>query len=313
MLTTRLGSLALLFCIQLSLVSTDLAAEGLHIEKADGKLVITNDGKLVTNYYYSDKAPKPYFFPVNIPGTEISFVRPLQEPDADGKYPKSYDHKHHRGIWIGVEKVKELDHWMEKHPTVNKDIAIEKTTGDSVSFTSSNEWQDEQGQPVLLESTGYTIHANGLWTVEITLTPVEDKVMIGDTKEGFLGIRMDDDLRGDAGGLIINADGLKGEKGAWGKSSAWVDYTGERNGQRIGVALFDDPANFREGLYHVRNYGLFSISPFGPSSYSNAKEPEQPVILSKKTPLKLRYGIYIHSGTAEEAKVAETYQQFLSK
>ncbi len=317
-MTNKLGKLfkrlLIACCVVTTLSSLTNAGEGLRLEKKEGELVITQDGKLETIYHFGAEVPKPYVHPVNIPGTATSFVRDIMPPQEDGSYPKSYDHKHHRGIWLAVEKVAEdLDHWMEKDPIVNQDIAIEKSNGESVSFIATNHWMNADGKPVLIEKSQWTIHQSGLWVVDLTLTPVEDKVLIGDTKEGFLGVRMDDDLRGQSGGLIVNAEGLKGEKETWGKTSNWIDYTGERDGKRMGVALFDDPANFRQAAYHVRNYGLFAISPFGPNAYSVGKVPEQPVVATKKTPIKLRYGIYIHNGTAEDAKVAEVFENFTTK
>lgn len=289
------------------------AGEGLRLEQQEETLVVTSDGKLVTKYHFGKSAPKPYFHPVNVTGSDVSIVRPIMELPADGKYPKQYDHKHHRGIWLGLEKVDEHDHWMEKDAIVNREILIEASSGPSVIFVARNDWLDGEGKALLEEESRWTIGENGLWVVDVTLTSKQERLMIGDTKEGFLGIRMDDDLRGQSGGLMVNAQGQSGEKECWGKAAAWVDYTGERDGKRIGVSLFDDPANFREGLYHVRNYGLFAISPFGPGAYSNGQEPEQPVVLTSKKPLKLRYGLYVHTGSAEQAKVGEIYAEFVGR
>ena len=68
-----------------------------------------------------------------------------------------------------------------------------------------------------------------------------------------------------------NADGLTGMAKAWGRRSAWVDYSGEVNGENVGVAIFDHPANPNYPTYwHVRDYGLFSLNPFGQNSFDPA-------------------------------------------
>ena len=61
---------------------------------------------------------------------------------------------------------------------------------------------------------------------EITFKATAGPVMFGDTKEGMFGLRvacsMDVDKK--RGGQIINAEGLVDGQ-AWGKASAWVDYS----------------------------------------------------------------------------------------
>ena len=44
-------------------------------------------------------------------------------------------------------------------------------------------------------------------------------------------------------GLMVNAQGAKDEDNVWGKKSEWVDYSGETNGEKIGIAMFDNPKN----------------------------------------------------------------------
>ncbi|HTN04833.1 MAG TPA: hypothetical protein VL132_23295, partial [Planctomycetaceae bacterium] len=69
--------------------------------------------------------------------------------------------------------------------------------------------------------------------------------------------------------------------------------------------------NFRPSRHHVRDYGLFSVSPFGEGAYQNDASKAQVVHLNDEHPsLKLTYGIYIHSGDAAAGKVAETYAEF---
>jgi len=73
----------------------------------------------------------------------------------------------------------------------------------------------------------------------------------------------------------------------------------------------DSPKNARKSRYHVRDYGLFSMSPFGDKSYTNGASPENKVVLKKGETFTLKYGLYVHHGDATEGKVAEVYEQFV--
>jgi hypothetical protein len=113
--------------------------------------------------------------------------------------------------------------------------------------------------------------------------------------------------------VISNAEGLRTEKECWGKPSKWVDYSGTVGGGTYGVAIFDHPGNFRPSRFHCRDYGLFTISPFGEGAYQGDASKAKPVTLDARNPkLELTYGLYVHAGDAAEGKVAEAYDQFLS-
>ena len=39
-------------------------------------------------------------------------------------------------------------------------------------------------------------------------------------------------------GTMVNAEGKEKEAGVWGKTSNWVDYSGDVDGEKVGVAIF---------------------------------------------------------------------------
>jgi hypothetical protein len=76
------------------------------------------------------------------------------------------------------------------------------------------------------------------------------------------------------------------------------------------VTIMDHPDNFRPSRYHVRDYGLFSVSPFGEKAYTNGSSPAAPVHLEMGKTLRLRYGLYVHDGDAATSNVPMIYEVF---
>lgn len=77
------------------------------------------------------------------------------------------------------------------------------------------------------------------------------------------------------------------------------------------MTIFDHPKNFRPSRYHVRNYGLFSVSPFGEAAYTNNAEKPVDDVFPKGSELRMRYGIFFHTGDAASAKLSDVNAQFL--
>ena len=111
---------------------------------------------------------------------------------------------------------------------------------------------------------------------------------------------------------MVDADGRAGMRTVWGKRSAWVDYTAELDGERLGVAIFDHPSNPHHPTYwHARDYGLFSLNPFG----QNAFDPSAPENIQKLAPgqkLTFHWRLVIHPGDAQAYNVAGLYRAFAS-
>ena len=151
-----------------------------------------------------------------------------------------------------------------------------KTQG---SIAATFEWTDMEGNnPILTESRVMTFYSDPklrYFDVDITLTALAS-VTFGDGKDGAFGIRLRPVLQEDKGvSHITNAEGLVGEKQLWGKPSAWCDYSGEINGEKVGVAILDHPENPRHPVrWHARAYGLFAANPWGLSVFTNDKSQD---------------------------------------
>lgn len=281
------------------------AADSVNLIKGNDTVDVTINGKEFTTYRFAKSLPKPYFFPVKSLDNAL-LTRPIVGQDYKG------DHPHHKGIWVSVDEINEIKFWAEKGKIENRGVEVLVSEGNPAKLRVTNHWLDGKGADVLIETTTISIFANRMLAYDINFKMIADQVNFKDTKEGLFGFRVAESQREDKGdGKVTNADGKAGTKECWGQRSAWVDYTGSIESKRYGVTLFDHPANFRPSRYHVRDYGLFSISPFGESAYTNGKEPPVNDVFKKQSDLRLRYAIFFHDGEAPPAQLNAMTKTFI--
>ncbi len=285
---------------------TGFAFETVSLKRNNDSVNVTLNGKEFTTYHFAKSLPKPYFFPVKSEDNAL-LSRPIVGADYKG------DHPHHKGIWVSVDEINEIKFWAERGKIENRGVDLLVAEGNPAKLRVTNHWLDSQGGDVMIETTTISVFANRMLAYDINFKMVAHNVNFKDTKEGLFGFRLAESQRENKGdGKVFNADGKKGTKECWGQRSAWVDYTGSVDGKPYGVTLFDHPANFRPSRYHVRDYGLFSISPFGESAYTNGKEPAVNDVFKKDDQLRLRYAIYFHHGPSTPDELTGLAKKFIA-
>jgi serine/threonine protein kinase len=258
--------------------------------------------ELLTTYHTATELPKPYFSPVCSAGGTV-ITRALENP-ADYPWQK--------GVWCALDAVNGLRFWSELAKIENIRTELLVSEGNPAQLRIVNNWLGADGQPLVVETTLVSIYPNRLLAYDIQFAAGANPVTFGDTGEGLLGIRVADSMREKGGsGKVVNAEGLASAAQCWGKQSAWVDYSGSIDGQTHGVALFDHPDNPRRSRFHVRDYGLLSLSPFGDHKYTGGVEPANPLELKPGEAIRLRYGIYVHSGDTNAAEIPEVHEDYL--
>jgi hypothetical protein len=281
------------------------SSEPVMLTRNNDAVVVTINNQEFTTYRFAKNLPKPYFFPVKS-ADNATLTRPIVGDDYKG------DHPHHKGIWVSVDEVNEIKFWAEKGKIENRGVELLVPDGNPAKLRVTNHWLDGKGADVMIETTTISIFANRMLAYDIHFKMMADQVNFKDTKEGLFGFRVAESQREDKGdGKVTNADGKTGTKECWGQRSAWVDYTGSVDSKLYGVTLFDHPGNFRPSRYHVRDYGLFSISPFGESAYTNGKEPAVNDVFEKQSDLRLRYAIYLHQGVSTPAELNALAKTFV--
>jgi hypothetical protein len=334
------------FCaavLSLSIVASSSRADEFTVDSDNVKKLVhikIND-KLITTYHIGEDVAKPYFWPLNAPG-DIPVTRGW--PMLKGLPNETTDHVHQKSAWFchgdvipeGIEvktksadkNVKGVDFWSETkgHGKIvcNSFDKISAPIGDKpplgVRVTFNNEWRTADDVKILDEQRAITVRDLGdarLIILDIDLHASVCPITFGDTKEGSMGVRINDEFKLTApksDGVVTTSDGAIAKAPAkdnlpmWGKHADWHDYSGSVDGKMVGIAIFDHPGNSVRAAWHTRAYGLMAANPFGRSSFPGLKG--ELVKLAKGEHLKLHYALLIHKGDATEAKVAERYAAF---
>jgi len=196
-------------------------------------------------------------------------------------------------------------------------LAEPKVEEGRVSFTVRNEYSvalkdgEKKIASEICRHTWRLRDGNLLLTLDSEFAPAEaaQPLVFGDQEEMGLGVRMATPLRvKDAGGEIRTSNGQRNEKEAWGKQASWSDYSGTIGSRKVGVTLMPHPGNFRASWFHVRDYGLMVANPFGQNAFTRGEKSRVEVKPGEK--LRLRFGVWIHSGTAQRKEEIETSYKF---
>lgn len=290
------------------------------------RISVEIDGKPFTEFFVSADVNKPYLHPLrSASGKIVTRQFPMQLVEGERR-----DHPHQRGLWFTHGDVNGYDFWAnensqkgpKKGRVLLKKIVDLKDGKKSGTIVAIFDWLDPQGNPVLTETRKMIFYSEpSLRTIDfdINLTAVP-KVTFGDTKEGTFAIRIAPSLEEDPKGapatpkrtgMMRNAEGATTEKQVWGKRSPWVDYSGEIDGEKLGIAIFDHPGNPRYPTYwHSRAYGLFAANPFGVRDFENDKSKNGSMTLEPGQSVRFRYRVITHPGDFQTAAIPAQYERY---
>jgi hypothetical protein len=309
----------------LLIVGALCAAEnkGVKITELDGKVRVEVNGELFTEYVFKG-APHVYFYPVIGPGgTAMTRNFPMKEVEGEER-----DHVHHRSLWYSHGAVNGIDFWAEtaRAGKILHDKFLEVKSGkESGMIRSQNKWVAPNGDVICTSEETFRVYARPanerLFDFDITLKAGEKEVVLGDTKEGSMGIRVAETMRskpnkhnaGKPAGQIVLSTGVTGDD-TWGKRAEWCDYYGPVGGRTLGVAIFDHPKNPRHPTWwHVRNYGLFAANPFGIHDFEKKAAGAGNMTIAPNQSVTFRYRFYMHEGDEKQGRVAERYKEYAQK
>jgi len=299
------------------------------IEKGSNQVTVAIDGQPFTTFFYGPEMGHPYLHPLRAAtGSIVTRHYPMEKVEGE-----STDHPHHRGLWFAHSNVNGFDFWNNEksYKTPNRGFIVVKsidsvTSGkDSGTITATMDWQDPDGKSIMTEKrtmTFYSGKSDRRMDFDFLLTPLT-KVTFGDNKDGVFAIRLAAGLEEKdkkslpsppRTGTMVNAEGAKGEAECWGKRSDWMDFHGELEREKVGVAILDHPANPRHPTYwHTRAYGLFAANIFGVKDFTKDKSADGSMTINPGDTLRFRYRVIIHPGDEKTANIAAAYQAYSKK
>jgi hypothetical protein len=311
---------------------------GVRITRDGDRIVAEVDGQPFTALFVGADTRKPYFYPLrSASGKMVTRNHPIEPGKGD-----STDHIHQKGLWLAHDNVNGYNFWATEPSQVNARtgrIALEKVVKLKSGKKSGLlrvlfDWKDANGNLLLSEDRRTVIYSDPVlrtMDLDVVLTPAV-KVTFGDSTDGFFAMRLAAGLEEPAArlrpapkrtGRMVNSEGKETEANCWGERAAWIDYFGELEGERLGVAIFDHPSNPRHPTYwQSRGYGLFAANPFCLYHFRYDKwkqgvlpsEPDKSVnadlTIEKGAPLRFRYRVVIHPGDYKSAGIAQRYKAY---
>jgi hypothetical protein len=287
---------------------------GVFVTSVNGHVHVEVDGKPFTDFYYGPDSPKPYLHPLRSASGKI-VTRSFPMENIPGETTTD---QHHRGVWLGYKDVNGFDFWQNelsyKSKTAGKVImrVVDRLqSGKHGSLHGIFAWLSPSGEPMLEEDRTMTFRGDEtlrIVDVDLTLKALVE-ASFGDSKDGAFSVRLAEPLIEKNSGVIVNSEGGRKMEQTWGKPASWVDYSGELNGEKLGIALFEHPSSFHHpSRWHVRDYGLLAANPFGSNAFDK-DAPASKVTLNAGEHVRLRYRILIHP-PMDAAQLEKAYRQF---
>lgn len=280
-------------------VQTVSAAE-IKAVRNGSKIDVTVDNRFFTSYIFSIEEKYPFFFPVNGPvtGGSVTSMR-------NGEYP------HHSSLFFGCDRVNGGNYWqegLEQGQIVSKGARVVEQ-GNRVVITDECTWQRPGADSPARDTRKITITApsKNVWQIdfEVTVETLMD-VEVLKTNHSLFSARTAVDISVKNGGVMVNAEGDRGEKATFGKPSAWIDFYGKRGDVIEGIAIMQHPSNVAyPSPWFTRDYGFISPTPM----YWPPNNAES-IRLRKGEKITLRYRTLIHSDDHKTADIAGQFEKY---
>ena len=270
------------------------------------------DGVEKLKWHFSDKYPRPFFYPFNGP-SGVSLTRM--------GHPGAQNHDHHRSVWFAHHKVNGIDFWSDqtKARVRQKQWYRYRDGNEEAVMACLLGWYDEDGREIMEQDVVAALRPlpndEHLLELQLTFRPSggSESVSLDKTNFGLLAVRVSKTLSEYfGGGQLTNSEGAAGEASIFGKTARWMDYSGPvvvgegagRHVVREGMTYFDHPHNPRYPTsWHVREDGWMGASFCREESWT----------IEATAPLVLRYLLHAHAGNYDESRANRLHAEFTAR
>ena len=310
-MSTKQTLLLLLFAFVLS---ATVGHAQVKVQSEAEQILVTINGTSFAALHKGADANKPYLSPLlTASGKHVTRGFPMERIPGEAT-----DHPHQRGMWIGYEHLSGENMWeidpADPQPHSGKiqfQKVIETHDGEkSGGFTITAQWLNEDSKPVIDETLSLTFYAqpadSRMFDVDLRLKAIKLSTF-EDARDGLIGFRLAHAFAEDHGGKVVNAEGIQGADKIEGTHSNWIDWQTDLDGEKVGLAVMNHPANHRAPTaWRLKPFGLVFANPFAQRYYDKSRS-DGSMSLQPSDELRLRYRVFIHPGNSN---VAEFYKEF---
>ena len=248
----------------------------------------------------------PYFYPLQALKSGLSLTSESAHP-----WP------HHRSVFFGLDRVNGANYW-QNNPDKDRIISSKLALGECGEMTAEifNDclWTPFQGAPVIADKRRFVVNIinDETYTLDayIEMTALTD-VVCEKTNHSFFGVRTEQDLSVDGGGVLLNSEGQQKQENTLDKYARWMTAYGKRYGRDDGlvegVAIMSPPYKrppFDKSIWFTRDYGNFSPTPF------NALADGEKFNMPKGDVLRLAYRIVAFTGVPSTSFLNKQWDEF---
>ena len=273
----------------------------------------TRLGSELTRFHFGKNLRRPFWFPLVGPeGKSLTRMGHPHDPVT---------HSHHNSLWISHASVEGINFWGDQGKDlgtiVTQQVSEYEDTDEFSAMRSVHHWINEStGEVLLVEYRRCEVRpmpgAEGrneadwmlVLDLEFTVPGGRKSTTFDATGFGIIGVRMAKTIGvHDGGGRILNSEGQWNEVEMFRKPAKWVDYSGAVTESAMGgISLMDHPSNPNHpSPFHVRNDGWMGA----------CLSLEEPIVVTAEKPVRLRYGLWVHSGVPTKDVAEVAWQDFV--
>jgi hypothetical protein len=295
-----------------------MGRSGVAVDNENGRLRFSVDRQTVFDYQMAPApAPRAGIDPKMLRG---AFIHPIYSPAGHlvtDSYPA--DHVHHHGIWTAWEDTqfqgRTPDFWNTQNPnggTVEFG-SLDQSWGGPVygGFVAEHRFMDRLTSPpttalnerwnvAVYAAPGFAARIFDLTMTHTLATP--DPLVLLPYRYGGLGVRGSAEWLDKSNFTVLTSNGDTDRVKAQGQGTRWFFMGGKVGGAPCGIAILDDPANFRapQPIWMNADQPFFCYVPAAKAGFTIS--PEHPYVA--------RYRFIVQDGLPDAKFIEACWQGF---